>query len=168
MPGATEAHSAQAGQAEAADAKQATEPDRGQPESEPAPAAAEEAQLQAWFTLLQLAQATGRQLSTLLQLELKLALADGQRLLGALLAMVPLVILAWVGLSVLLAWLVFLGSGSVSLGLAGFVLLQLLALVLLWRAVRVFKRSLGLPATRRQLRAIIGTGDSNGAKTTDS
>lgn len=167
MPEATEAHSAQAGQAEAADAKQATEPDRDQPESEPAPAAAE-AQLQAWFTLLQLAQTTGRQLSTLLQLELKLALADGQRLLGALLAMVPLVILAWIGLSVLLAWLVFLGSSSVSLGLAGFVLLQLLALVLLWRAVRVFKRSLGLPATRRQLRAIIGTDDSNGAKTTDS
>ena len=158
MPGATEAHSARAGQAEAADAKQATEPDLDQPE----------AQLQAWVSLLQLAQATGRQLSTLLQLELKLALADGQRLLGVLLAMVPLVILAWIGLSVLLAWLVFSGSGSVSLGLAGFVLIQLLALVLLWRAARVFKRSLGLPATRRQLRAIMGAGDSNGAKTTDS
>tara|TARA_R110002110_G_scaffold110071_4_gene274492 strand:- start:117889 stop:118392 length:504 start_codon:yes stop_codon:yes gene_type:complete len=167
VPGTTEPHSAQAGQAGAAEPEQASEPDRDQRESEPAPAAAE-AQLQAWVSLLQLAQATGRQLSTLLQLELKLALADGQRLLGAILAMVPLVILAWTGLSVLLAWLVFLGSGSVSLGLAGFVLIQLLALVLLWRAVRVFKRSLGLPATRRQLRAIIGTGDSNGAKTTDS
>ncbi|MEQ8800492.1 hypothetical protein [Haliea sp.] len=167
MPGATVAHSAQAEQAEAAEPEQASQPGRDQRESEPAPAAAE-AQLQAWFTLLQLAQATGRQLSTLLQLELKLALADGQRLLGVLLAMVPLVILAWTGLSVLLAWLVFLGSGSVSLGLAGFVLLQLLALMLLWRAVLVFKRSLGLPATRRQLRAIIGAGDSNGAKTTDS
>lgn len=124
--------------------------------------------MQAWFALLQLAQATGRQLTTLLQLELKLALADGQRLLGALLAMVPLVILAWLGLSILLAWLVFMGSGSVGLGLAGFVLVQLLALMLLWRAARAYRRSLGLPATRRQLRAILGAEDSNGAKTTDS
>ncbi|PLW81996.1 hypothetical protein CWI75_12975 [Kineobactrum sediminis] len=118
--------------------------------------------------MLQQTLATGRQLSELLQLELKLAVGDGLRLLGVLLAMVSLVILAWLGLSVLLAWLAFLGSGSVALGLAGFLVVQLLALLLLWRAARVFQRSLGLPATRRQLKAMTGADNSDGTKTTDS
>lgn len=166
MPEATQPQSAEAGHAGTA-GQQGSQP--GQfgtgPESEPA---ATEAQLQAWAALFQQTLAAGRQLSELLQLELKLAVGDGLRLLGVVLVMLPLVILAWLGLSVLLAWLAFLGSGSVGLGLAGFLVVQLLALLLLWRAARVFQRSLGLPATRRQLRALTGADDSDGTKTTDS
>ncbi|MDO8862276.1 hypothetical protein Q6D67_11230 [Haliea sp. E1-2-M8] len=165
MPGVTNSQSAEAEQAEEA-AQQGSQADRLRSESEPETAPTE-AQLQAWATLLQQALATGRQLSKLLQLELKLAVADGLRLLFVRLAMVPVAVLAWLGLSVLLAWLVFLASGSVSLSLAGFVLVQLIALLLLWRAARVFQSSLGLPATRRQLRAMTGTENSDEKKTTD-
>lgn len=166
MPEATKPQSSEAGHAETA-GQQGSQPDQfgSGTQSEPA---ATEAQLQAWAALLQQTLATGRQLSELLQLELKLAVGDGLRLLGVVLTMASLAILAWLGLSVLLAWLAFLGSGSVALGLAGFLVVQLLALLLLWRAARVFQRSLGLPATRRQLRAMTGADNSDGTKTTDS
>ncbi len=145
--------------------QQATQQDQHEGESV---AAVTEAQVQAWASLLQQCLATGRQLSTLLRLELRLALADGQRLFWVGLAMVPVIVLAWLGISALLAWLVFLASGSVSLSLAGFVLVQLTALLLLWRAARNFQHSLGLPATRRQLRALTGTDNTDEQKTTDS
>lgn len=114
-----------------------------------------EAQLQAWLALGRQAMAVFEQLSTVLRLELGLALADARRLLLVLLAMVPLVLFAWFGLCVLLAWLAYAATASVALGLAVFPGLQLVSLLLLWRAARKFQKSLGLPASRRQWQALM-------------
>ncbi|MEQ8515450.1 MAG: hypothetical protein RIC38_07585 [Chromatocurvus sp.] len=114
-----------------------------------------EVQLQAWLALGAQALTVVDRLSTVLRLELGLALADAKRLLLVLLAMIPLALFAWLGLCVMLAWLAYAASASVGLGLATFLALQIGTLLLLLRAARRFQRSLGLPATRRQWQALM-------------
>ena len=114
-----------------------------------------EEQLRAWLVLGQQALATAEQLGKLVSLELGLALADGRRLLVVLLVMVPVLLLAWLGFSALLTWLVYLATQSVTIGIAGFLLLQLITLALLLRAARSFAESLRLPASRRQWQAMM-------------
>ncbi|MFN2327548.1 MAG: hypothetical protein ABR612_01390 [Chromatocurvus sp.] len=111
--------------------------------------------LQAWLALGGQAFAVIEQLATVLRLELGLAVADTKRLLIVVLAMIPLVLLAWLGFCALLAWLAVVASHSVTLGLATFLLLQLGSLYLLARAARRFQSSLGLPVSRRHLRALM-------------
>lgn len=130
--------------------------------------AAAQRELQAWLSLVQQVMATGSRFRTVLGLELKLALGDSRRLILVSLAMIPLLLLAWLGLSVLAGWLVYLVSHSVALGLVGFVVVQLVALLWLRRAAKVYGRSLGLPASRRQLQAIMETGKEHAATATDS
>lgn len=113
------------------------------------------AELQAWLALGTQALAVLEQLATLLRLELGLAVADAKRLLMVVLAMIPLVLLAWLGFCTLLSWLAVVASHSVTLGLSTFLLLQLGSLYLLARAARRFQSSLGFPASRRQWRALI-------------
>ena len=86
---------------------------------------ATEAELRAWMTLGTDALAMFEQLITLLRLELTLAIADGKRLILVGLAMIPLVLLAWIGFSVLVAWVVYAITASVAVGLSGFLLLQI-------------------------------------------
>jgi hypothetical protein len=138
------------------------------PEDEAGQPSAQQREWQAWVALLQQVIATGGKLSTVLSLELRLALADGRRLVMVTLAMIPLLLLMWLGLSVLVGWLVFVQSQSVALGIVGFVLMQLLTQLLLLRAARVYRRSLGLPASRRQLQAMMETGGEHATTTTDS
>ncbi|QIB66641.1 hypothetical protein [Kineobactrum salinum] len=138
------------------------------PGSESGQTTEQQQEWQAWVALLQQLMATGSQFASVLGLEVKLALADSGRLVIVLLAMLPLLLFAWLGLSVLAGWLVYVLSQSVALGLLGFVLVQVLALLVLRRAATVFKRSLGLPASRRQLRAIMETGKEHAATATDS
>tara|TARA_R110000772_G_scaffold148001_3_gene258555 strand:+ start:84395 stop:84907 length:513 start_codon:yes stop_codon:yes gene_type:complete len=121
-----------------------------------------EAELRNWQALLQQALEAGNAFSRLVLLELRLAVGDAGRLALVVLALVPLVIFTWLGLSVLLAWWAFAALESVALGLVAFTALQVAALLLLWLAARRYARSLALPATRRQLRAIMETG--NGSK----
>ena len=99
--------------------------------------------------------ATGRAYSRLFGLELRLAVADSGRLLVVGLLMLPVAILAWIGLGVLLAWLVYQYSLSVGFALASFFLLQLTVLVALALACRRYSKSLSLPATRRHLNALL-------------
>lgn len=120
-----------------------------------------EAEFRNWQTLLQQALEAGNQFSRLLVLELQLAVGDAGRLALVVLAVVPLLIFTWLGLSVLLAWWAFAALESVALGLVAFTALQVAALLLLWLAARRYARSLALPATRRQLRAIMETGNGN-------
>src|SRR5690554_8089431 len=87
-------------------------------------------------------------------MELRLAAGDSGRMLLLALAMIPVAILAWTGLSVLLAWLVFTWLGSVAWGLAGFIALQLLMLGIVAAYCRKLSASLRFPATRRQLDAL--------------
>lgn len=113
------------------------------------------AELQAWLALGSHALAVLEQLATVLRLELGLAVADTKRLLMVVLAMIPLVLLAWLGFCALLSWLAVVACDSVALGLATFLVLQLGSLFLLARAARRFQGSLGFPASRRQWQALI-------------
>lgn len=120
-----------------------------------------EAELRNWQALLQQALEAGNAFSRLVVLELQLAVGDAGRLALVVLAVVPLLIFTWLGLSVLLAWWAYAALESVALGLVAFTALQASALLLLWLAARRYARSLALPATRRQLRAIMETGNGN-------
>lgn len=99
--------------------------------------------------------AAGGTFSRLFALELRLALADSRRLLLLGILMLPLVVLAWTGLSVLVAWLVYQYTLSAGFGLTAFFLLQMTALVAMVLAGRRYSRSLSLPATRRHLKALL-------------
>ncbi|TCO77566.1 hypothetical protein [Chromatocurvus halotolerans] len=123
------------------------------------------AELQAWFALGSQAVAVMEQLATVLRLELGLAVADAKRLLMVVLAMIPLILLAWLGFCALLAWLAVVASESVTLGLTTFLLLQLGSLFLLARAARRFQSSLGFPASRRQWRALMHSQAANSGET---
>ncbi len=115
------------------------------------------AEVQAWLALGSQAVGVLEQLATVLRLELGLAVADAKRLLVVLLAMIPLLLLAWVGFCALLSWLAVVASESVTVGLTTFLGLQLAPLYLLARAARRFQSSLGLPASRRQWQALMGS-----------
>ncbi len=120
-----------------------------------------EAELRNWQALLQQALEAGNAFSRLALLELQLAVGDAGRLALVVLAVVPLLIFTWLGLSVLLAWWAYAALESVALGLMAFTALQTSALLLLWLAARRYARSLALPATRRQLRTIMETGNGD-------
>ncbi|MEA3298908.1 MAG: hypothetical protein U9R22_01640 [Pseudomonadota bacterium] len=123
-------------------------------------------ELDAWLGMLRQAAAAGATLSSLAGLELRLALADGRRLLLLGLLILPLAGLAWLGFSALVGWWVWQALDAVTHGLLAFLALQLGALLAVILACRRYAASLSLPATRRHLRALMeGAGD--GAKPAD-
>lgn len=103
--------------------------------------------------LAQAAQATG-DLSRLALLELRLAVGDSGRLVILSLVMIPVFLLAWTGLSVLLAWSAFAWLGSVALAIGVFTGLQVVILGVLLMYWRKYARSLSLPVTSKRLQAI--------------
>lgn len=112
--------------------------------------------LEIWSDWIKQATEAGSNLAELFALEIKLAVGDAGRMFCVLLLALPVVFLAWLGLSVLLAWVVVDYSGSVTPGLVTFLLLQLgvlLSLRLLWKR---YKRSLSLPLTREHLQSFMG------------
>lgn len=135
-------------------------------EARPEQSTGESDELKAWLHWLQQGAEAGGTLSRLAWLELRLAIADSKRLLLVGLAMVPVIVLAWLGFSVLLAWLAYQQSLSVTLGLGAFLALQLVALMIMFRACKVYSRSLSLPATRSHIQAFV-EGTQRGAPTTD-
>lgn len=119
-------------------------------------------QLQEWAGWLDQAEAIGSDLVQLLQLELRLALSSSKRLLMLVLLFVPVLILAWLGCSVLLAWQVYLFNMSVTQGLLGFFIVQLLGLAAITVSWDFYKKSLSLPLTRQHIRRLI-EGENNDA-----
>ncbi|MFA5677296.1 MAG: hypothetical protein WC953_02655 [Pseudomonas sp.] len=103
---------------------------------------------------LEHAALAGADLVRLAGLELRLAAGDSGRLLALGLAMVPLALLAWIGLSVLLGWLVFIWLGSEALAIVTFIVVQLVAMGVIAAYCRTFAKSLSFPATSRQLKAL--------------
>src|SRR5690606_41666494 len=77
---------------------------------------------------LEHAALVGGALVRLAGMELRLAAGDSGRMLLLALTMIPVAILAWTGLAVLLAWLVFTGLGSVAWGVAGLSVSEVLSL----------------------------------------
>lgn len=103
---------------------------------------------------LEHAALAGGDLVRLAGLELRLAAGDSGRLLVLAVAMVPIAILAWIGLSALLGWLVYAWLDSVALGIVTFIAVQLVALGVMAAYCKKFAKSLSFPATNRQLKAL--------------
>jgi uncharacterized membrane protein YqjE len=87
--------------------------------------------------------------------EISLAKEDAGRLIVSSLLIIPLLVLTWMALTVLAGWIVFEQTESVSLALAAFAAIQLLAVVILLNRIKTYRRSLTLPATRVQILAIL-------------
>lgn len=113
---------------------------------------------QDWLQFLQLTTDVGEDLGQLLLLEVRLALNSLGRMVFLALAALPLVLLAWLALSLLPAVVVYDHTGSAALGVALFLLIQLLSLGALCIAWVCYRRTLSLPHTRRQVRAFTGGG----------
>ncbi|WGK61151.1 hypothetical protein QAO71_13985 [Halopseudomonas sp. SMJS2] len=111
-------------------------------------------ELKSSLAWLEHAALAGGDLVRLAALELRLAAADSGKLVGLALAMVPLLLLAWIGLSVLLGWLVFAWSGSVAWGIVMFIIVQLVALGIMAINCKKYSKSLSFPATSRQLKTL--------------
>ncbi|EZQ20339.1 hypothetical protein DHB74_04185 [Pseudomonas sp. G11-1] len=111
-------------------------------------------ELKSSLAWLEHAALAGGDLVRLAALELRLAAADSGKLVGLALAMVPLLLLAWIGLSVLLGWLVFAWSGSVAWGIVMFIIVQLAALGIMAINCKKYSKSLSFPATSRQLKTL--------------
>ncbi len=111
-------------------------------------------ELKSSLAWLEHAALAGGDLVRLAALELRLAAADSGKLVGLALAMVPLLLLAWIGLSVLLGWLVFAWSGSVDWGIVMFIIVQLAALGIMAINCKKYSKSLSFPATSRQLKTL--------------
>lgn len=109
-----------------------------------------------WVELLQLSADAGSDIARLVVLELRLAVASLSRMLVLALACLPLLLLLWLGLSLLPAAALYQHTGSISLAVGLFTLIQLLALVAVGVAWVRYRRTLGLPRTRRQLRRFSG------------
>lgn len=112
-------------------------------------------QLQVWASWLDQAGAICSDIVELLQLELRLALSSSKRLLILILLFVPLLMLAWMGVSLLLSWQVYLLNMSVTLGLLAFCLIQILGLVAIVVSWNHYKKSLSLPLTRQHIHQLI-------------
>jgi hypothetical protein len=114
-----------------------------------------QSELQVWLAWLKDATALSGDMLQLLLLEIRLALGNVRRLMLLLLLIWPVLIMAWAGFSVLLSWLAFDSTQSISLGLVVFILIQLVALVAMFQAYRVYRKSLFLPVTCKNIKALM-------------
>mgnify|MGYP003625293307 FL=1 len=117
-------------------------------------------ELQVWASWLRQAEAIGSDIFELLLLEVRLAVSDSKRLLVLALLFLPMLMLTWIGLSILLAWLVYLLNMSVTQGLLTFFMIQFLGLIAIAMGWNHYKKSLTLPLTRQHIRQFVG-GESN-------
>ncbi|TFH73439.1 hypothetical protein E3V39_09495 [Gammaproteobacteria bacterium LSUCC0112] len=87
--------------------------------------------------------------------ELSLAREDlGRMIMGALL-FIPLLLMTWVALTVLAAWIIYEQTASATLGITMFAAIHVVAVVVLYKRLNTYRRSLSLPVTRAQLTAIL-------------
>ncbi len=108
--------------------------------------------LMAW---LQSVASTGSEIVDLFQLELRLAITDVKRLIVLIKLLLPMLILAWISLSAVLSWHVYLLNTSVSQGLWCLCILQFLGLFGIAMGLKKHQRSLTLPLTRQHIRTFV-------------
>ncbi len=109
-----------------------------------------------WMAWISETASTGSTFAELLAAEVRLALGDAGRLLMLALLSLPVVLLAWLGLTSLIAWLLGSASDSVSVGLLAFLLQQCTLLAVMGWLWKRYKRSLSLPLTRQHWQAFTG------------
>lgn len=103
--------------------------------------------LEAWTSWLQQSAVIGHDILHLLRLELQLAFKDSKRLLVLALLFIPVAMLAWIGFSVLSAWLIYSVNTSVAQGLLAFFAFQITGLLALIFGWKHYRKSLRLPMT---------------------
>ena len=106
--------------------------------------------------LFHLAGNSGKGLLRLLKAEILLAMAEMPQLLALWLILVPLALLAWVGLSVLAGWAAWHYTAELGWAIATFSLLQLLCCGLVLLRIARSEKRLFVPATRQRLRQLRG------------
>jgi len=112
-------------------------------------------ELNAWLAWLQQFTALGTALSSLASAEIRLAGGDLRRLLLIVLFIFPVVIFAWLGLSVFISWLVYSQSGLAGAGFFAFFVMQVSAIVYMGFLFKKYRRSLTMPMTRKYLAEIV-------------
>jgi uncharacterized membrane protein YqjE len=123
-------------------------------------------EIQAWLDWFKHAVSAGGDLAKLARMELSLALGDTKRIVLLALVAVPLIVLAWMGLSVMAAWLVFLPVQSVAAAIGVFIAVQIIPLVIIGWSIKRYRKSWAFAATREHLQAF-KEGAESAAKTTD-
>lgn len=108
----------------------------------------------------------GRVLARLLMVELKLTLHDLPRAIAAALGLAVVGWLSWLGLSLLVGWGAYAYFGNAGAGIGGFLALNVAVAVWLALKLRGLLSEATLPATRRQLRAIMARNDRAGPERT--
>jgi type IV secretory pathway TrbL component len=93
--------------------------------------------------------------SRLVGLEANLALRSIPALVGSWLLLLPAILLLWVTLSLLLAWLAYSLSAVAWLGFVVLFVLQVVLVGALWLSVRRYRRRLLLPESRRHLQSFL-------------
>lgn len=96
-----------------------------------------------------------QEISELFRLELKLTIGDARRLLLTWLALLPVIILTWISSCVLIAWLVYDASASVTAALTTFTLLQLTLCIALLKMRKRFRSGLGFKRTRKHTERLL-------------
>lgn len=112
-------------------------------------------ELSAWLAWLRQLGSLSSALSVLATAEIRLASGDLRRLFLLVLFIFPILIFAWLGLTVLVSWLVYAQSGMPGAGLFAFFAVQAGAAGYMWFLFKKYRRSLTLPMTRRYLDEII-------------
>lgn len=87
----------------------------------------------------------------LARMEALLAVRTLPKLIMFWFLIMPIMLLAWIGFSVLIAWLAYSMSAEVGFGLLAFFLLQILSLLACRWLFSVYKARMTLPYTRAQL-----------------
>ena len=123
-------------------------------------------EIQAWAEWLKHAASAGSDLAKLAAMELRLALGDTKRIILLALVAVPLLLLTWIGFSVMVAWLVYLPTQLVVAAIAAFLVVQLIPLALIWWSIKRYGKSWSFTATREHVKAF-KEGAESAAKTTD-
>lgn len=114
-------------------------------------------ELSAWLDYAHQVMHVGITSLQLLHAELSLSVSSAKRLFLITLLMLPVVLLAWIALTVLVAWLghqvvaVYFQQSQLALGVAIllFLLQQVLAVFVLYRISIQYRRNMTLPVTRR-------------------
>lgn len=112
--------------------------------------------IEVWARWLEQAKTISGDIVQLAQLELRLAISDSKRLIILALLFIPLLMLTWIGFSILLGWQVYLLNMSVTQGLLAFCIIQILGLAVIVISWNHYKKSLTLPLTRQNIRQFIG------------
>lgn len=128
-------------------------------------AGAEKSSLALAVEVVTQAAEAGADFAGLLSDEVKLAFGDALRLVVLYRVFIHLLVFAWLGLSVCVAWIVYESVAYGPVSALVFCLLQLVGLFAVLFIMRSLKKTLSLPQTRAQLNALLGDNDEQSQAT---